>query len=461
MGLFQVSRLLHHRLGFHSGMLALAALVDHGVGQGRLGSLINLSSACLCLCFGAWRLKQAIHAPSARNLFWPICLLLLASGLETTLISTYPDTLLALLVPATFWMAWGWWQRGLKPQASWPILLLGAGALAVKGFGVFLLIPVLCLSVLFAGRISLAAVLKRALVSVLLISPVLAVQAVTTGDPLYPMVAFAVPVSWAAPDSVVISARETIQNFPLFAYAQPHALSIWDRARILLLGPRPSLYGATAITLFSIWLCWRERRSNFAGILALAFSTIAIIQLMEIPAARFSWGFLVILPALMGAYHSRTWIPATFLAAMLLLYVSEPTSNRLDQLRLLVYAGVLIAVSVAFRFKLPLPARALLGVLIAFQFIRPMATSARKLTAAIREPSLLIAPEPVSAVIDDSSAMARSGEVIYREAQNGFHCWDQAPPCAPSRYQSNFFAVVGLHYRCADRRLSCGFIMGK
>ncbi len=62
--------LLHHRLGFHSGLYAVAALLDQGMLTGRSGSVVTLSAVAVSLWFGVAALAKWRTKPSRENFYF-------------------------------------------------------------------------------------------------------------------------------------------------------------------------------------------------------------------------------------------------------------------------------------------------------------------------------------------------------------------------------------------------------
>src|ERR1017187_3407537 len=448
--------LLHHRLGFHSGLFAVAALLDRGLLTGRSGIVVILSAVAICLWFGAVQLLRAWRTPEPGTLFWPAYLLLALCGLETTLVSDYPDTLLILYIGAAFWMIWRWRERGLARQACWTMLLLGAAAMNIKLSGVLFLGFVFLVTTLCTGP-----TWRRSFAyggfSLLFIAPVLVIQGITSGHPLFPALALALPVDWAAPNSLVSAARATVRNFPLYGYDPPQPLTTWEMVRQILVGRLAShILSVLGVVAVSAGIAWRKRNRTFEVAMAAGLGAIGLIQLIQVPSIRFSLGYLTVLPAFICAQRGRNWFLAVYAGALAYLLTSWFHGNRLDILRQILYLGVVLGFGWAALRNLRIPARTLIACLIVGQLMRPLVTIAGNFPAALYDSTWVWVPRlPVLSpgqVID-----ATIGDVAYKEPADRFHCWAEAPPCAPYPYQANLSTISALTYRCGAGKLACGF----
>jgi hypothetical protein len=448
--------LLHHRLGFHSGLYAVAALLDHGMLTGRSGSVVTLSAVAVSLWFVAVAISRWRTKPLREVLFWPVFVIVAVSAIETTLVSDYPDTLLFFFVGAVFRLAWMWWERGVGRSARWALILLGAGAMNIKFSGLLLLGLVLVISLLMV-RISALALLAHIGFCLLLTAPVFVIQGITSGHPLYPAVALALPVDWAAPGELVNASRNDILRFAMFGGGAALPVTMEERARNILGGRSTFVIGVAAVLLLSAGLAWRRASRDFAVVFAIALAGVGLIQLIQVPAIRFTLGYLMVLPALVIADHPKRLVLGLYAAALAFLLICGVKGNRLELLRLAFYVCVVAWTAVAAFKRRTVRTTILPACLIVGQFIRPIATVAAEFPTILRDPFWVLVPRTSLVLSGRELTDAVLGEVKYEQPADRFHCWAAAPPCAPFPYQANLGAIKALQYRCGPDKLGCGF----
>jgi hypothetical protein len=455
--------LLHHRLGFHSGVFALAAIFDAGRLIGRSGSAVTLATVLVSLFFTVLNLSR--RQPSARNLFWPAYLLLASCSFGIDIAADYPDVTLTFLVGALFWMAWTWWEwradaNGVSTGGSWTLIVVGAGAMSVKLSG-SLLLGVAFVIAIYLARISARVVLKYSGLLLILAVPTLAVQGITSGYPFYPAVSLALPVSWAAPGNLVPAVRSSIERFPLYGYEQPFPLTMIEKARkILFEGPTPDaplIAGMLAVFLVSAVMALRRRKPGVPVLLAAAMGAIGLIQLIQVMQLRFTFGYLAVLPALVLAYRPRRLVLGLCAATLAILYIAGPGPNRLDMVRMLFLLAAVAWLLTPFS-RNALSMRAMVGCIFVVQLIRPIATIAEDIPVVISHPQWMLAPAgPLVPPGEEAFVEGALGEVRYKQPVDGYHCWAESLPCAPPRYQADWLTLNALWYRCNAQRLACGF----
>ncbi len=363
--------------------------------------------------------------------------------METTLVSDYPDTMLFFYVGAVFWLAWMWWERGVGRSARWAMILLGAGAINLKYSGFLLLGLVFVASVLMV-RISAPAALAQAGLCCLLTAPVLAVQGITSGHPLYPAVTLALPVDWAAPAQLVDASRNDILRFAMFGSGAARTVTMEERARSILGGRSTFVLGVAAVLILSAGLAWRRATRDFAVMFAIALAGVGLIQLIVVPALRFTLGYLIVLPALVLADRPKRVVLGLYALALAFLLISGVKGNRLDLLRLAFFVGVVAWTAAAAFERLPVPVTILSTCLVVAQFIRPIATVAAEFPAIFRDPAWLLSPRTSLVLSGRDVTESVLGEVKYQQPADRFHCWAAAPPCAPYPYQAEFDSIDAL-----------------
>jgi hypothetical protein len=228
-------------------------------------------------------------------------------------------------------------------------------------------------------------------------------------------------------------------------------------ARRILVGRlAPHILDVMVVVVACAWIAWRERNRSFEVAIAAGLAGIGLVQLIQVPSIRFSLGYVTVLPALVLAQRGRNWILAVYVGALGYLFTNGFYGNRLDILRQVIYIVVVTALGWAAFRHLRIPTRALTGCLILGQLMRPLATVASNFPAAIHDTSWLLAPH-VPMLSPGQVIEATIGDVVYKEPTDRYHCWAEAPPCAPYPYQANLSTISGLTYRCGVGNLACGF----
>jgi hypothetical protein len=369
---------------------------------------------------------------------------------------------LYLYIGAVFWLACKWQEKGLAKQASWALLLLGAAAMNVKLTGAVLL-PVLFVISIWFVRPSIRTLLTRGAFCLLLIAPFLVIQTITSGHPLYPAVTLTLPVDWAVPKNLVAVVRTSVNNFPIYGIDPPVPLTFWEHTQRILIGShKPYLVGLLALLLFSFALAWRDRDKSFPTIFAVSLAAVGLASLIPRPEFRYVFGFLVALPALVLAKR-RNWFLIVYAATVALLYPTGFGGNRLDNLRLVLYLGVVLVFGWASLRGHRLPSRALVGFLILGQFLRPLTTLGKEIPNFVHHPSWLVRPQP-PILRPNRVRWAVLGNVAYKQPANQWNCWTEIP-CSPTppvlsrmlALSPEISQLSTLNYRCGAAKLSCGF----
>ena len=454
--------LLHHRLGYHSSVFALAAIFDVGKLVGRSGSVVSLATILVSLVFAGLNLLQRRFSP--RNLFWLAFVLVVLGTFDINIAADYPDTTLVFLSGALVWMAWTWRDWGVGAAGGWALILLGAGAMSTKLSGAPLL-GAAFLDALYFARQSSRNILRYGLrysaLIVILIAPILAVQTITSGHPLYPALSLALPVSWAAPDNLVLAVRDSIKRFPLYGYDPPVPMTFAQKAVRILFGRKtpemPYIAGVLAVFLASVVIEWRTRKQNFPVAFAAGLGAIGLIALIQVPQLRFTIGCFAVLPAVVLAHRPGKLVPGVCSATLAMMCAGGPGANRLDIARCVLYLAAIPVLTMTPVLISPLRTRMLTGCLVVVQLMRPVATIAEDVPALIRHPAWLILPEGPLVPRQDAFIEGGLGEVTYKQPVDGYHCWAETLPCAPPSYQADWLTLNALWYRCNAEKLACGF----
>jgi hypothetical protein len=326
-------------------------------------------------------------------LFWPVYLLLMLCGLETSLVSDSADMLLYFYIGVTFWLIWIWQAQGVAGQARWAMLLPGATAMNVKLSGILFLPVIFVLTPWLAGP-SVRALVAQGAFCLLLVAPMLVIQGITSGHPLFPGLTLALPVDWAAAKELLAAIRTRVYDYPVLGEDPPQPLTTWPYIRTVLIGnDQPYMLGVLAALAVSALAAWRERGRSLPVLFAAVLAAIGLAQLDQQPDFRFSFGYLILLPTLMLAGR-QSWFVGVYAATLALLYLHGFETNRLDKLRLALYLGVVLAFGWASLAKFRLPAQALIGCLVLGQLMRPLATAAKGVPELLHDPSWVLQPSP-------------------------------------------------------------------
>jgi hypothetical protein len=437
----------------------LAAVFDAGPLVGRAGSAVTLATILVCLAFALLNVSR--RGFSARNLFWPTFLLLVLCSFSINIATDDPDTTIAFLAGAVFWTAWTWLDWGLGKKGGWVLILIGAGGMSIKLSGALLLVATFVVALTFAG-LSKHVLLKYSGLLLALTAPVLAVQGITSGHPLYPAVSLALPVSWAVPDTFALAMRDSIARYALYGYDQPWPMTSGQKAEKILFEQQthdaPYIFSVLLVFFASAAVACRQRRSWFPVAFAASLGGIGLMMLIQVPQIRFTIGYLAVLPALMLAYHPRKVALGVCAATLAMMYLAGPGTNRLDIARMAFYLGTVAWLTLTSFPRTSFSIRVLIGCLFVSQLMRPVATVSKDIPALIRRPAWVLAPSgPLIPPDEGAFTEGELGEVRYKQPVDGYSCWAESLPCAPPPYQANWLTLNALWYRCNAHRLDCGF----
>ncbi len=458
--------LIHHRLGFTSSLFALAGIFDWGPLQARLVGLPNLSALIVCVIFGLTKTRAWLRKGGAPDqLFWPLCLLLGVSCFSFYTLTSLPDVLECLLVCAFVWYIL-LCEALVDPAdlsttgAPLGLVILGAAAFSVKANG----IVVLGLGVLGAVYWYRGSWKKITLVfamALLLALPVLTINTITSGYPLYPTLKVAAPVSWAMAEGEVAAVQDHIRQFPFFGYGSPEKLTLKEKAARLFLTDNWWLYSFALLNLTAVFVLLKKRRATLSLVVALLLLGLALVQCGQVPVTRFFIGAFTVVPVLAIISAGDWWLIAV-LAACLCQRLIMPWQflNRLDILRLLVYGAAFLALLLSRRATWKESAIAIsVWLLLAFQFMRPLQMGAENAKNYIAHPVRFLLPEKLPVLGADEFVWRQKGLVKVRVPLVGQQeqCWATDLPCAPADERAMGLANRKIRYRSPDEDLRFGF----
>ena len=458
--------LLHPRLAFTSSVFALEAIAEWPPLKG-IGNMVNASCLIVSLWFTANKLCLAGRGNTTPSvLYWPICMIVAVPLLWVALFSTSPDVLVCLFVAVLGWLAVKY-ESFSDAARSWQpasFVVVGAGAFSAKASG--LAVVAVSLLVLFhIYRMQWARIAALAGLSIILVLPVLIVNAITSGYPLFPMVGLRLPISWALSHETANTVREAIDNFP-FVYQSQHGVPatlvaklthlFWvDNSALLSLGILNALGLIFLASVYGV----RPKAWPISIVTIGLLMLVGIGLATRVPATRYVLGYLIVVPAFALAHLKERWLLATFVVCFFV-WLFQPWQylNRLDVVRVSVFGVMILLLMAVSNRSARFSALAVLCLCI-FQYMRPLMNATQFALGAVREPyKLLVPPVPRSLALGEF-VWVKHGEVSIREPIGGnLQCWATEPPCAPA--DANLGAVKDLRYRKMGS-LGSGFVQSE
>jgi len=444
--------LLHHRLGFTSSVFAVATIAELPPLKG-LGNVVNASCLIVSLWFSVNKLCLANRGDTAPpTLYWPICMIIAVPIFERSIFSTSPDLLVCLFVAVLGWLAVKCERFSEVTKSWWPaaFVVVGAGTYSAKANG----LAVVAVSLLVAVhiyRMQWARIATLAGLSIILVLPVLVVNAITSGYPLFPMAGLRLPVSWALSRETANAVSDWIVNFPFVYQSQqvvPALVSkrthmFWvDNSFLLSLG----ILNALGLMFLAKVYGVRPKTWPISIVTIGSLLLVGIGLTIQVPATRFVLGYLVVVPAFALAHLKERWLIVTF-GVCFFIWLFEPWQylNRLDIVRLSVFGVMILLSTLGLERSAKFSALAVL-CLSSFQYMRPLMSAAQFTLSSMREPRKLLMPPVPRSLGFEEFVWVKHGEVSIREPiGNNDKCWATEPPCAPAA--GNFGTVKGLRYR--------------
>jgi hypothetical protein len=305
-GLVTGAGLLHHRFGYNSIWLALAAPVIELSHEGRLVA-IGSTVACALLVTHILYSVGRIASNRARPADWYMAVAavpgLVSPWLLSSIVSSSPDIPVWILTVFIGWLL----VLDSERRLAVPIALLAFGAMAIKvsaaplvlGAGVY---------ALWTRQVTVRNVIAVSLFALVTMGSAVAANIVTSGCPLFPASLFCLPVPWAVPAetakaiSLFVSQWPMLQNINAFNSADIEAyargalptLSFTDRVSLIAASAHPVLWTALACIVGLAAFAPRILRTPASSV-ALGMALLGLGYCILVPAYRFAAGWIGIL----------------------------------------------------------------------------------------------------------------------------------------------------------------------
>jgi hypothetical protein len=414
--------LIHHRLGFTSSLFALVGIFDWGPLEARMVGLPNLSALIVCVVFSLTKTRAYLRKGGATDqLFWPLCLLLgVACFYLYSILTSLPDVLECLFVCAFVWYilvceALADHKKLSATGAPLGLVILGAAAFSVKANGIVMLgLGIIGAVYWYRGSWKKIGVVLA--VALLLALPVLTVNTITSGYPLYPTLKVAAPVSWAMAKDEVAAVQDHLRQFPFFGYSPPEKLTLKEKATRLFSTDNWWLSSFGLLNLTAVVVLLKKRRVTLSLMVALLLLGLGLIQCGQVPVTRFFIGMFTVVPVLAIISTENWWLTATLTACLCQrLIMPWQFLNRLDILRLAVYGTALLALLLSRRAQWKQSVTAVsVCLLFAFQFMRPLQVGAENAKNFVAHPVRFLLPEKLPELGADEFVWRQKGLVKVR-----------------------------------------------
>ena len=315
--------LLLQQLGFTSSWFALAAPFNPPIFDAQVSAITNGFAFLLATVHFLIALVQLFrNQAQLSDWFIVICslillpLLALSSLMSDILVSPSPDIPVILITVIIAWAMLIIAQHRAssvtqdenssfktKFYDQFIPLILAAGAVTIK----LTSLPLLLISVIFYtvfSRFGLKRLVIGAVITSLLLSPMFAVNIITSGCPLFPSSFFCLdlPWSWTAEEAKTVA--EHTQVWGVWFDSPPPNIHPWLWKFVLWLIANTLNQIATGIILISILLAIsilrtsiKHRLWGLIWVLGLAISGTLFLMVYA-PVIRFGVGYLILIPAL-------------------------------------------------------------------------------------------------------------------------------------------------------------------
>ena len=342
----------------------------------------------------------------------------------------------------------------LDSQSNLAILpvVLAAGAMTVK----LSALPLTGIALMFYcfqhARFSLRNLYKGISVVALMLTPLLIVNLVSSGCPLYPSPTLCTNLSWSVGTDNAHAMSASIRDWARWVGPSPdnaddlNWLIRWIGLR------KDATFLLVASLLSAIALCVSPKHSRLNGKnYVLAISLIGIIfMLYNAPDTRFGLGFLALLPSLVIASLIQSNLSLGMLLLLtfsLIFYILQPGMLDLGLVFVLstvvLYLGFLTVwlarqeQKIIQMILLPL----LLSVMVLLPHARQLLRSAPNLPRALLPPKMQI-PDLVEVEAENFT---------YYQPVERDQCWAAPLPCSP------YLVDAGIRFRDPQRGIQSGF----
>lgn len=320
--------LIHARFGFTSSWFALAAPLNAGIFEARIGAVVGgftfLLGVLQVIISAARLLKHQQRFEDWFVVFFSFfCLpMIVAGGLPTSSSPDVPVILLTGIVSWTFIIICSTSKRinsakhiTLEPEII--PLLLSAGATTVKLSAFPLLIVSGCFYI-FRKRFSWQRILFCCAIASLLLLPMLSFGIITSGCPLFPSSLLCLNLPWSFKLESVKAVSKSIQDWNRWGGSAPDYANSWNWLGHWIFDEKLAIL-LIAWSVVSVFLLIRSsKKFRFpAQNYVITLASLGIAYMMYgAPSLRFGLGYLCLLPAVSLACYSHLGSPPIATAAI-------------------------------------------------------------------------------------------------------------------------------------------------
>lgn len=312
--------LLHSRFGFTSSWFSLVASFNL---ESLSGKTIALSGGLALLMAGAHfiiclnNIFRATHQYNNHSVNWFIIVSMLSClpylvryGLA---VSSSPDTPVVILTIEIAWLILfisnqinndalnpiSLNGQQLKSNARLLPLILACGAFAIKLSS----LPLILVSLIFCcfenTKIKAALLVRGIIVSAVLITPILLVNTISSGCPLYPSPTFCTDLPWSVGSEQAIQLSIIIRDWARWLGPTPENSSNWNWLMHWFPRSGHSLFLIVTSILSSLMILFIPKASETKGkFYIFMIALVGIFFLMyKAPSTRFGFGYLLTLPS--------------------------------------------------------------------------------------------------------------------------------------------------------------------
>jgi len=311
---------IHDRLGFTSSWFALAASVDHGILEGRIGSYTGGFCLLMLTIHLVTSLLRIIRQQGrAQDIFVVLAYLLaiivlLLNGMPN---SPSPDVPVIVLVIVIAWcmMIISDINEHTFPHYDTVFnlriipLFLAAGAVSIK----LSALPLLAVSgcyYLCKDKLKPRKLIVSGIILIFFLVPLAAAGVITTGCAFYPLPTFCMDLPWSLGAGHAAALSTVIRDWARWSDSTPAGATSWNWIIPWLIRERlcSLLLTLSALSLLIIMIRYVGRKHLRCHSSAIALSLLGIgYMLYAAPNWRFGLGYLVILPAIAAANHAA-WL---------------------------------------------------------------------------------------------------------------------------------------------------------
>ena len=462
--------LLHSRLGFTSSWFSLVASFNLGSLSGKTvalsgGLALLMAGAHFIICLNSIFKVTRQYNNHSVNWFIIVSMLsclpyLVRYGLA---VSSSPDTPVVILTIEIAWLILfisneinnnsqnHIFSNGKQVESNARLLplILACGAFSIKLSS----LPLLLISLIFYcfdnTRIQISLLVRGIIVGAVLTTPILLVNTVSSGCPLYPSPTFCTDLPWSVGSEQATQVSVIIRDWARWLGPTPENSSNWNWLMHWLPRSGHSLFLIITSILSSSVFLFIPRASETRGRLYIFMIALVGISFLmyKAPSTRFGLGYLMTLPSFTIALTIQSKL---FLGMPLLMLfsfynnfiiVGESWASPLDKNTINVIILVFLIIVLAILFlrnnyqrwvQIPLLTMALiLSVSVpSYHYLLQGYDS--------KVYSRLIVPMGIhSLVYPDQFEESYAVNFKYLKPKEGDQCWDAPLPCTPYLTYSN------------------------